>query len=403
MQPQKIHPRKSLLRPACVINNEGSCWPTLQQELLLRAALLDKKYAIDAWHKWKSNVDIDRLDAGSLRLLPLLYRNLRLLGVKDPLLNTFKGVHRRTWYENQILFRNMSNLLCSFHDAGIQTMILKGAALAILHYRDYGLRFMSDFDILIPTEQTFIAIDLLTKQGWKPKFRTLEAFFEPLFNVRHAETFKDGGGNECDLHWHLLYECCYEHADDAFWDDAKPVELHDVTTHALSPTDQLFHVCVHGAMWNIIPPVRWVADAMMIFNTSASDIDWNRLVALAKERCVILQVEDTLSYLDELLDAPIPSDVLQSMKDVTVSRIEGMEYRAKTRPSRFGELLHHWFRYKCLLKRRRNAGLATRSIGFARFLQHTWKVSHVWKLPFCFISKSVRRSIRILSNTSLKV
>jgi hypothetical protein len=50
---------------------QGGCWPTEQQELLLKAALLKGEPAIQAWERWVSQVDINDLDQGSLRLTPL--------------------------------------------------------------------------------------------------------------------------------------------------------------------------------------------------------------------------------------------------------------------------------------------------------------------------------------------
>ena len=55
---------------------EGDCWPTSQQRLLLRAALLEGSHAIETWNDWKRGIILDRLDRGSIRLLPLLYHNL---------------------------------------------------------------------------------------------------------------------------------------------------------------------------------------------------------------------------------------------------------------------------------------------------------------------------------------
>src|SRR2546422_8135768 len=129
-------------------NGNVDCWPTWQQELLLRAALLQGKNSIEAWEKWKSSTDINQLDLGSHRLLPQLYRNLHVQGVKDRLLEKFKGIYRRTWCDNQLLFHEVSALLRSLGDAGIETIVLKGAALALLHYRDCGLRPMNDFDVM---------------------------------------------------------------------------------------------------------------------------------------------------------------------------------------------------------------------------------------------------------------
>ncbi len=63
-------------------------YPTRQQELLLRAALLDGDSARESWKEWRSAIDIDLIDLGSQRLLPLLYRNLNRLEIEDPSADT---------------------------------------------------------------------------------------------------------------------------------------------------------------------------------------------------------------------------------------------------------------------------------------------------------------------------
>src|SRR5436190_3352548 len=95
------------------------CWPTAQQEMLLRAALLQGQDAIEAWTRWKSSVDLQHLDAGSRRLLPQLYRNLRDQGIDDPFVTGLKTLYRRTWSDNQLLFHEVSSLLVAFRNAGI--------------------------------------------------------------------------------------------------------------------------------------------------------------------------------------------------------------------------------------------------------------------------------------------
>ena len=56
-----------------------SCWPTTDQELLLRACLRTGTDAVDAWRRWRSRIDLDDVDDASFRLLPLLYRTLATL------------------------------------------------------------------------------------------------------------------------------------------------------------------------------------------------------------------------------------------------------------------------------------------------------------------------------------
>lgn len=125
--------------------------PTPQQELLLRASLFEEQEALQAWEAWKAQINWnDYLDAGSFRLLPLLFHNLQQHGVQDPLMHKLKGIYRKTWCENQIAFQKLAVLLQSFQKAGIKTLVLKGAALTVRHYQNNGLRPMNDFDVLVP-------------------------------------------------------------------------------------------------------------------------------------------------------------------------------------------------------------------------------------------------------------
>lgn len=83
--------------------NNRDCWPTWEQELLLRAALLQGKDAIAAWEEWKLSTDIEQIDLGSEQMFPLLYYNLITHGIKDPLIDNLKTFYLRTWRRNQLL------------------------------------------------------------------------------------------------------------------------------------------------------------------------------------------------------------------------------------------------------------------------------------------------------------
>lgn len=365
---------------------DGCFWPLPDQELLLKAALLGNDKAASAWNEWRSHVDIDdidKLDPGSYRLLPLLYHNLYGLGIKDPILMKLKGVYRLTWYKNQMLFHTIAGLLRSFNDAGIECIVLKGAALILLCYRDYGLRPMNDFDVLVPAEQATSSIRLLHKLGWVPMD------FEPderYISVSYSHGFEDKAGRQFDLHWHLFSQCREAHADDDFWEQAVLREFHDVPARVLCLTDQLLHICVHGAHWNVTPPFRWVADAIMLLKRSPDGIDWNWLIGQAQKRRLVLPLLDTLNYLKETFDAPIAPEALKRLKDIYVPGIERMEYRiAVNPPTPWTAMLDLWCQHSRLTG---NEGLPSRMAGFPSFLQKIWGVS-LWKLPLHGLCKTL--------------
>ena len=367
---------------------------TREQELLLQAALLEGEDAISAWQQWKSIVDLEgHHDNGSYRLLPLLYKNLQRYGVEDPFMQRLKGVYRLEWSKNQRLFYEMNKVLQYLHDAGIQTMILKGVALIVLHYKNYAVRPMADIDILVPTSQALSTINLLNKAGW---IQTTNLIDEHLC-YRHSMQFKDQSGKELDLHWHLLYESCQEDSDTLFWDGAVPVRINDVSTYALNPTDTLFHVIIHGIRWNLEPPIRWIADAMSIINSTESEIDWPRLIIQAKKSRLVIPVKEALNYLREKFQAPIPNSIIDSMNQLPVSRTESLEYRIITRNPEtisntlLGTLIGDFPRYLVEYLRWTNGtGYLRKIIGFSQYLQYRMSAKSLHGLSFYLISRSIR-------------
>jgi hypothetical protein len=369
----------------------GDFRPTPTQELLLRAALLSGAEAAGAWSQWRACADLDHLDPGCFRLLPLLYHNLKAQGACDPLMNKLKGIHRMAWCKNQDLLERFALLLTALHEERIGTMVLKGAAVTLLHYRDHGLRPMQDLDILVRPEAAPAAVALLERLGWKPQRALPQGGRASFFETIHSISFANAAGRECDLHWHVLTECCYPRADDDFWEASAPLDMHGARTRALCPADQLLHVCVHGARWNAVVPIRWVADAMVILRTSP-ELDWHRLVAQARERRIVLPLRETLQYLRDLLNAPLPAGALEELASLPVRLVERMEYRARIRrPGRLGFLSEACLRHLAYGRSFGRGSVAANLLTLPRALQHFWQADHLWQVPYCAIAKSWKR------------
>lgn len=358
---------------------QGGCLPTPDQELLLRAALIQDQSAGSAWRKWQTRVDFDAMDWGSYRLLPLVYRNLKTLCVEDELMGRLRGIHRRTWYKNNLLLSETMALVRGFQQAGIPTLILKGIALGLKYYGDLGLRPMMDFDVLVPLADKARALTRTRAWNWQEKF------FAP-----HACGFITAKGNEFDLHWHAFAECCQANADDNLWADSNPLQIGDVQTLALNPTDTLLHICVHGLAWNAIPPVRWVADATIILR--AAPIDWTRFVAQAQERNLGLTARCALVYLSRTLDVPVPSSALNDLEAVPISYAERWDYSAKTiPPTERGPFLVSWAYLREYQRLVMNENFARKILAFPRFIQSLWGVKHLWQVPLYAFTGAMER------------
>lgn len=368
---------------------KGKSWPTRPQELLLRATFLPGEEAIQAWKEWKRIVDVDDLDQSSNRLLPQLYRNLQLQGVRDSLLMKFKGVYRQTWYKNQLLFHSAATPLRSLTEAGIEVMILYGAALAVRFYPDCGLHPLADFAILVRPEQAVPAIKRLQGLGWMPVPRLPGALAATYIAAGYAHVFQDAGGNRIRLHWHLLPECCQAGADDDCWQGAVATNLHGIATCALDPTHQLLQVCAQRAPRHTVPLFLRVSDAILVLNAARAEIDWDRLATQVQKRCLLLPVMGTLDYLQGKLGAPVPPAVLQSLETLPTHKWERAEYKLKTSWvtvwSRFFEL---WFNY---WRNRSARRLPRKVMGFPKFLQHFWRLKHLWQVPLRAASAALQQ------------
>jgi hypothetical protein len=373
------------------VNNEAGCWPTPNQELILRAALLQGDAALESWNEWKRSTNLDAIDYGSHRMVPQLYRNLQRHGVKDPMMDRLKGVYRYYLYKNQMLLHRMGSLLAAFQEARIETMVLKGAALVQLYYKEPAVRPMLDADLLVHAHQAEQAMALLTKLQWKP-FK----YLQPLMRIPivHSTPFEDEGGRQLDLHWHLFWECFNAREDADYWELAVPIEIGGVKTLALSSTDQLLHTCWHGARWNEVPPIRWVADAMSILAVSAAEIDWSSLLEKAQRHRIVLPVKDSLEYLKNKFDAPIPDGLLKSLSAVRISRIERENYELilnpMTPPTTSKILRQLYYDYRWLTS---STSSRIRTLAFAKHVQAKWNIDRLWHVPLYLSVRIVRRAL----------
>jgi hypothetical protein len=371
----------------------NTCWPSPEQELLLRAALLRGSAALDAWDAWRARVEISRLDEGSQRLLPLLWKNLENQGVDPdhPLFKPLRRSYRLTWGKNKVLFHTLTEQLRALHEAGFPTLLLKGAALTIRYFKDYGLRPMGDFDILVPEAQVEEAVRFLHSIGWLAMSYAPETFTQQYRLVAHAQAFENAAGWNFDLHWHVLDECCQPHADDDFWNGAERIDLDGVPTAVLNPADQMLHVCVHGLRWDHVPPLRWVADAMTVLHAARQSLDWDRLTRQTASRRLILPVWAALNYLRTVLEAPVPPAVLERLGNLATSRLERFEfsYRTLCHPQRvLGYLPLLWCKHSRMAG---HIGLPAKLWQFIPFLQHILGAQHLRQLPRFLLSLGVRR------------
>jgi hypothetical protein len=340
--------------------------PTEADEWLIRAGVETSPQAVArAWSRWRRVVDLDDARHEAAQLLPLVYRNLTRHGIDDPELPRLKGIYRFAWSRNQLLFRTGATAIEVLRAAGIQTIVLKGAALSVLSYRDPGARQMTDFDLLVPRARAMDAIAALREAGLRPH----EAFAEPerRVSVHHSTSFVDEREHELDLHWYALFQSSPE---DEWWRASIPIEIAGTPSRALCPADQLLQVCAHGAHWTPAGSMRWVADSLVLIRDSASGIDWDRVGEQAIRRRLTPTILDALAYLRRSFDAEVPPQLLDRLRGDRVPLVEAVARRAARAPTNQRRILiSQWNRYRRL---KRLDPAAPREPSFPAQLKNAW-------------------------------
>jgi hypothetical protein len=330
--------------------------PTVRQDLLLKACLLDDADAIAAWRIWRKSVDVDTLDAGSIRLLPMLAARLQALGLDDPDFGRYRGVQRRTWARNRLLFRGAGRVLAALHETRIPVMALKGLALAAHYYPVESTRWMGDFDLLVRREDAFRTMEVLESIDWHASVNRPTRLAD--LAIHHARPFRDPSTSEveADLHWTIMYARYSDRAEAATWERAEPIEIEGASAVAPSASDLLIHVCVHGMRWNDMPPVRWAADAAMLIRSGK--IDWSYLCEQARRWGAALPLAYAFGYLRDQLRLDVPEAVVAEMRAAPVSSEQRFLFEVQQKPAVASRLIDVIRLHACVARheRSRNRG-----------------------------------------------
>jgi hypothetical protein len=366
--------------------SRSAIWrPTPQELLLLRAGLWQGEAGLAAWREWRRGApDIDSLEPGSHRLLPLVYRNLGPLLADDPDARRLKSVYRRSWMVNQLGLKIGRRAIEALQAAGLETLVLKGGALIASAYRDAGARPMGDLDVAVRPDRVAEATQALRSAAFTPA----EEDPERALAVRHSLAFKDENGQEVDLHRSMLWR---PGLDEDFWRGSVELDVAGTQTRGLCPADQLLHVCVHGAAWNPVQPIRWAADSYKVLEAADDRFDWDRLVSMAVRGRLTLPIHDAVSYLARELEAPVPEEALQELAAAPVTAAERRAHEALAQPpSSRRSLAMLWWFWK---RHRAEAALEDERPGPGGLLRHLrsfWGLDRTSQVP----GYAIRRLLR---------
>jgi hypothetical protein len=352
-------------------------------ERLLLQAILDENDQVswNCFEKWAAMTDLDNIEGGSYRLIPALYK--RMIRISDDFTskNRMKGIYRYFVYRNNLILHRTKEVLLALNANKIPYIVLKGGALLASYYEDKGIRPMNDLDILVDEPFIHETIKLLDHIGWKPMDKES---VNVNHQAGHAITFINHDGIELDLHWHVIYQCCWDGADSAYWENTEKASLVEMDIHILNPTMQLFHTCAHGVRWNEMSAIRWIVDAMTIIEKRRKDIDWQLFLRETKNNKLTPTIKKAVGILHDDFGADIPNSLIDALNQIPTSLTEQKLHEVLSGTSKHRYIKIRWYIYSLGMP---DKNLVQKIIGLPAYLQSLWNLNSKKEILPAIITK----------------
>jgi hypothetical protein len=318
------------------MNRSANYWPTAEQSLLLKAALIaDETQARRYWADFCCTVDMQKIDYSTTCMTPLVYKRFRDLHGSE--IQVAKSVYRHTWCNNNLSFHALRKVLSAFSEEEIPVTLLKGVAMIANYYRDSGLRVVGDIDILVPRDRVKVAIELLRKAGW----HQLNHLNESEFDNIHATPFKNSDGVNIDLHWRILGDASVDLTLINFQPEVRSAL--NFSGYTLCPEDQLIHILLHCHKYSPVPMIRWIPDASVILNQTL-DFRWDYFLKTVKALKVEYVMQSALMFLHTEKYIDLQEPVLHEMGKLHWKKSDQQYFDILSKPisGRTVSFLYYW-------------------------------------------------------------
>ena len=153
----------------------------------------------------------------------------------------------------------------------------------------------------------------------------------------------------------------------------------------------MLHVCVHGAGWNAVHPLRWIADSVKAIRQE-EQFDWDRLAAMARRGHFVAPITDALALMKAELGVPVPAETLRDLAATPVPRAERRSFEVTARPpSWHRSAAMIWWFWELHRAQSKLRGERFGPVGFIRRLQEFYGLDSLWEVPGHALGRVFRR------------
>jgi hypothetical protein len=276
----------------------------------LAAALLGDASASASLHAWPADEVLAAAEGHGV--LPLLSATAAGVGLGAEAHAVLLTRARQMAAADLVREHELRRVLAALDAAGVQPLLLKGAALAYSHYARSDLRPRLDSDLLIPVADRPAATSALEAAG----YRALPHVTGDLLMYQASFVTPAAGAplHVVDLHWRIANPQAfgrvleYEELEAA----AEPLASLAPGARGLGRVHALVLACVHRVAHHADAPLLiWLYDIHLLAS-SMNAVEWREFATLATGRGVGAVCRRSLELSVERFATPVPAEVLSS-------------------------------------------------------------------------------------------
>jgi hypothetical protein len=197
--------------------------------------------------------------------------------------------HVEHWVSVLYLEQDLLRVVDALDRAGIESVVLKGAAHARLLYPQPAWRMFGDNDLLLRGQDFADATRILADIGYRRPVPSARPDFDARFGK--GATLLGAEGDELDLHRTLLFGTFGFRIDiHRLFDTAVEFDVEGRRLRALGPETRILHLCYHAGLGDPVPQlagVRDLAQALALAEHDDDEVlrlarDWKAVAVLAR-------------------------------------------------------------------------------------------------------------------------
>lgn len=239
----------------------------------------------------------------------------------------------------QLLTQELIQVAKTAATSGVSLIPFKGPTLAAMAYGNLFLRDFRDMDLIVAREAIPKAYEVFEDQGYHTLDAQTKPYSKDLCFKRYHHFVKAHGTVRVDLQWVMARgdfsiqfdqqsiqwglaegDFSFQLDRQSILKNLQPIQLHDEEVMSLAPEELLLILCVHGSK-HVWEELKWVCDVAELVR-SHQDIDWERVLVLAREWRCRRMLFLGLSLAHRLFDIALPEILKQQItSDLVVATL----------------------------------------------------------------------------------